>query len=117
MTEEMEARISECRTLPSLPSAAVEILRLTDRPDVRNEAVSAAISKDPALTVKVLHFVNSAFFGLRSEVTTISHAVVLLGIATVRAIVVGCGFLRDVSKDLPESLDHEAFFLVSLSNL
>ncbi len=114
MTEEMRARVLECGTLPTLPSVALKVLQLTSNPNVRNEEVSAAISKDPALAAKVLHFVNSAFVGLRGEVTTISHAVVLLGIATVRTIVLGCGLMKNASSGLPMALDHKAFWKRSL---
>jgi c-di-GMP phosphodiesterase len=48
------------------------------------EDLERAISLDPALSVRLLRFVNSAAFSLRSRVTSVRHAIALLGARTVR---------------------------------
>lgn len=85
--------------LPTLPAAALEVISLCRRDDVPMDKLARTICKDPALTVKVLKTVNSAQYGLRSQVTTVSHALVLLGIGTVKTVALGftlVGSLRDV---------------------
>ena len=42
------------------------------------------IARDVALSVRLLQYINSAFFGLRCEVTSIGQAIALLGIENLR---------------------------------
>jgi HD-like signal output (HDOD) protein len=42
------------------------------------------IQMDPVLTAKVLKLVNSAYFALREEVTSLSKAIIMLGINTIK---------------------------------
>lgn len=63
------------------PSQAI-ILRLIDL--VRKQASTAEIEEllkhDPTLSFNLLRFINSAGFGMRTEVTSFRHAVMLLGL-------------------------------------
>jgi EAL and modified HD-GYP domain-containing signal transduction protein len=62
--------------------AQANILRLIDL--VRKQASTAEIEEilkhDPTLSFNLLRFINSAGFGMRSEVTSFRHAVMLLGL-------------------------------------
>jgi HD-like signal output (HDOD) protein len=49
--------------------------------DLRQSA--EIISRDPTLSAEILTIVNSAWFGLRREIKTITHAVTLLGVDAV----------------------------------
>ena len=48
------------------------------------DEVEALVTHDLSLSVRVLRSVNSAAFGIRHEVTSLRHALVLLGLAQVR---------------------------------
>jgi HD-like signal output (HDOD) protein len=50
--------------------------------------VARIVARDPALTVKLIQLVNSAFFGMPRKISRPHDAVVLLGLSTLRAIVV-----------------------------
>ena len=62
----------------------MQLLALTNDPDTSSEALVEAVSRDVSLGVKALRFVNSVGAGLRTEVTSIQHALSLLGRATLR---------------------------------
>ncbi len=99
MNQPLLDKILACPTLPTLPAAALEVLDLCRREDVPMDRLARTICKDPALAIKVLKTVNSAHYGLRNKVTTISHALVLLGLPTVKTLALGfslVGSLRDV---------------------
>ncbi len=99
MNQVLLDKILACPNLPTLPAAALEVIELCRREDVHMDKLARTICKDPALAVKVLKTVNSAHYGLRSQVTTVSHALVLLGIGTVKTLALGftlVGSLRDV---------------------
>jgi HD-like signal output (HDOD) protein len=64
--------------------------QLTDelrKEDPSLDRVADIISKDMGMATKILQLVNSAFFGLPQTVANIQEAVVYLGTATIRALV------------------------------
>jgi HD-like signal output (HDOD) protein/GGDEF domain-containing protein len=75
--------------LYSLPAVALEVLELTQQPQVDIRALKECIENDPALTGKVLRVVNSALFGLSREVSDLNHALTLLGVKPLKLLVLG----------------------------
>lgn len=83
--------------LPSIPGPAMEAMQLTQNPDVNVRALQSIIAKDQALTARVLKIVNSAMYNFGREVSTLSHAIAILGLDTVRSIIVAAA-LQQVFK-------------------
>lgn len=73
-------QIKSCRTLPSVPAVVVEILALCEQDEIGTSEIAAVLARDPALATKVLKVANSAFYGVRSQVTTLDRAVSIIGI-------------------------------------
>jgi putative nucleotidyltransferase with HDIG domain len=78
------------RRLPAIPAAVEEALRLLDGEAATCGEVARALAKDEVMAARVLRVVNSAFYG-SGHVGTLSNAVLLLGFAQVRALVLGLG--------------------------
>lgn len=57
----------------------LHVLQEVNRPGISYDDLEAAIKQDLSLTYKLLRFMNSAWFGFRSEIVSIKHALVLLG--------------------------------------
>ena len=70
-----------------IPSAVTMILSQSIKGDMANEKLIRLIDADAVLTAMILRAANSAFYGLRSGVATISHAVMLLGHAEISRLV------------------------------
>ena len=79
--------------LPTLPAIALEVNKMLQNYDTSIKMLSEKIEKDQAMAVKILKLVNSAFFGLRSRVSNIPNAVVLLGFNMVRNAVVSVSII------------------------
>jgi putative nucleotidyltransferase with HDIG domain len=75
--------------LPSAPEVAQKMLVLVNRENVSGRDLATLISRDQSLTARLLRLANSAFFAIRSKVTSIPQAVTLLGFARVRDLVLG----------------------------
>jgi HD-like signal output (HDOD) protein len=58
-------------------------------PEVSIEEVADIIEQDIAMSAKVLHIINSAFFGLYTRIESPGRAVKLLGLDTIKALVLG----------------------------
>jgi len=74
--------------LMTLPSIVYEILELIDSSYSSSEEIVALVSQDAVLTAKVLHMVNSAYYGLVAHIDTVAHAINIIGLRTLRDIVV-----------------------------
>ncbi len=74
--------------LPALPAVASHVMRLVADPDTCAEDLERVILRDQAMTAKVLKISNSALFGVRHRIGTLSQAIPILGLRTLRSLVV-----------------------------
>jgi EAL and modified HD-GYP domain-containing signal transduction protein len=81
--------------------ASLSALAAVMAPDASFEELERAISSDVGLSLKLLRYVNSAFFSLPRTVESVREALTLLGTATVRrwAIVVALAQAADAAPD------------------
>jgi HD-like signal output (HDOD) protein len=85
--ERLVSLVSGLDSLPSLPHLYTEILDELGSSNGTMKRVGEIISKDVAMTAKVLQMVNSAFFGLPRHVSTPVQAAALLGMDVIRSLV------------------------------
>ncbi len=79
------------KRLPSIPSIVRELMIELEKEDASIEKIAEITGKDIALTAQVLRLTNSAFFSLPVKATTPLQAVKLLGMETVRDVVLSAG--------------------------
>jgi putative nucleotidyltransferase with HDIG domain len=80
--------LANIEILPSLPSVVMRVMQLASDEDTQASDFEKVIQQDPSLAAKVLKLVNSPFFGLRSKISSIPQAVVVLGFKSLRGIVI-----------------------------
>ncbi len=76
--------------LPPLPQVATQVIRISAASDTSSEELKDLIRTDQALSTQVLKIANSAMFGRAREVTTLTQAIMTLGFATTRSVVLAC---------------------------
>jgi HD-like signal output (HDOD) protein len=81
--------VRQARPLYTMPAVALEVLRLADDPRTDAARFKACIERDPALTTKLLRIVNSSLFGTARTVTDLAQAVTLLGLKSLKLLVLG----------------------------
>jgi HD-like signal output (HDOD) protein len=74
-------------TLPSMPSLYTRVMEELTVPDPSIGRIAEVISMDVGMTAKLLQLVNSAFFGLPQHVSNLVQAVSLLGLDTIKTLV------------------------------
>jgi HD-like signal output (HDOD) protein len=84
--------------LPSLGQSAARVHRLLSATKVSAPELTAAISMDPAISVKLLKIANSTLFNSESRVQDLDSLVARLGIFSTREIA-ACFAFRDVYKN------------------
>ena len=81
--------VARAESLYTLPAVAMEVIQLTDAPEVDTRALKECIECDPALAAKILRVVNSSLFGLSGHVENLTQAIALLGIKPLKLLVLG----------------------------
>jgi putative nucleotidyltransferase with HDIG domain len=74
------------RLLPPFPAIAHRILALASQEDAGAHEMGALIRLDPSFSAELLRFANSALFGVRREVTSLTQAVAMLGMDRVKSM-------------------------------
>ena len=83
----LENKLAKIIELPTLSVVANNVILITQNPKSSALEVGRAISQDQALVSRILRIANSTFYGFPKAITTIPHAVVILGFANIRNLV------------------------------
>lgn len=95
------------RRLPPLSTVAHRIVQHATEADPDLAMLARLIELDPALTVAVLRLVNSPFYGLSRQVGTVSAAIMVLGMDTVRRVAIASAIAQPLQQlGLKRSLVH-----------
>jgi len=86
-TDDLRKLVPKLRRLPSLPSTYFNLLKEIESSSATTQGIGSVIARDPVATGRLLHMSNSAAFSLAQKVTDPVHAVTLLGIETVKSMV------------------------------
>ncbi len=76
--------IQDTPDLPTIPHVTMEVANLVDSPNASAPRVAQAMARDQGLTAKVLKMANSAFYGAPRKISTVTDAIVMLGMHTIR---------------------------------
>ncbi len=84
--EEARDVVAKVGELPAIPSVILESMSLLNDPSSTVKTIQEQILLDQSLTAFILKVANSALYGLRKEVSTISYAINLMGYNTTKSI-------------------------------
>lgn len=84
----VKGEILAVKDLPTLPHVLEEVTKLIENPETSSEAIAKVISTDQVLSAKVLKMVNSPIYGFPGRISSIQHALVLLGFNVIRGIII-----------------------------
>jgi diguanylate cyclase (GGDEF)-like protein len=108
-------KILAADNLPSLPSAAIQVLHMTQAEDVSLADIARVIQQDPAMTVKILKVVNSSLFGLPRRVSSVQQAMVVMGMRTVKVMVLSFSLVDSLSDRRTGDFDYTGYWRRSLT--
>lgn len=93
-------------SLPSLPTIISRALALLEHEDASLHDIGELLSTDPGMAATVLRMANSATYGLRHQVTSVEHAVPMLGAAAVRNILMSATVLEHLKRGAKAFVRH-----------
>jgi HD-like signal output (HDOD) protein len=85
--------LDKLQQLPTISAVVQEVIASFDDPNLDAAKLARNIGQDQGLVTKVLRVSNSAFYGLPRQVGSIQEAVVVLGFANVRTLVIAAGLV------------------------
>lgn len=85
-------------SFPSMPRAGVKLRALLAEKDVSLDEIEGILRYDPGLAANVLRLANSAFFGVPRKVSTLKHAIMLLGVKRFAQIAVSASMNKTMDK-------------------
>ncbi|OIQ52006.1 Ribonuclease Y [Pseudodesulfovibrio hydrargyri] len=101
--------------MPAFPESVHQILELSGDINCSQKDLVEVIKKDPVFTLKILRLVNSPYFGLSREISSINHASVYLGLNTLKNVSLGLAAVGAIPRSASDRLDMGAFWLHSLA--
>lgn len=81
--------IVQSANIPPIPGVLQQILSLAGNPNTTGAQLERIVSQEPVLASKLLKWVNSAQYALRKRVSSVGHAMVMLGFSTVKSVASG----------------------------
>lgn len=79
--------INKAGDLKVLPFVARKALEILNDENSSIEDLGSVVEKDQTIAARILKIANSALYGLRQEVTSLQHAMLILGFKTLRSLV------------------------------
>ena len=101
--------------IPSLPSLYVELVALLEREDAGMGEVARLVRRDLGVASQVLKLANSVHFASGRAVAEIGQAVAMLGVDSLRALVLFRGLISGFDTHSPQGLDLEKLWFHSFS--
>ncbi|MFH1687059.1 MAG: HDOD domain-containing protein [bacterium] len=104
--------IQHLSDLPPFPKVTTKLLLVLEDPAVSIDQLAALISSDPSLVVKVIHLSNSPFYMVSRPIASVTEAVFVLGINTIKSITTAVSIQKGIStlKPHPGSFSMDAFW-------
>ena len=116
MSPELSQKLSTAVDgMPAFPKSVQRILELTRDVNCTAKDLVQVIDKDPVVTVKILRVVNSAYYSLPKQITSINHALVYLGFNTIKNLALSIAAIGMLPKDNAAGFDGQQYLLHSLA--
>jgi putative nucleotidyltransferase with HDIG domain len=101
--------------MPAFPASVQKVIALTSDINSSPKDLVKVIDHDPVLTMKILKVANSAYFGLSRKIVSINHAVVYLGLNTVKHVALAIAAIGSLPRENNADFDMDNFLLHSLT--
>lgn len=91
---ELAKAMSQLTDIGSLPEVTTKIVAVVENPRSTAQDMHEIVKSDPVLATKILRVVNSAFYGLPSQISNLDRAIVMLGLSAVKNIALAASLSR-----------------------
>jgi putative nucleotidyltransferase with HDIG domain len=93
--------VNKVKKMPPLPQSITQILKISKDERSSSKELANVFERDPTLAVDILKLANLPAYGFTSRISTISHAIVCLGLETIKSIALTSSTNEMLSKEIP----------------
>ena len=104
--QQFQESLRDLSNLPTLPGVVRFVVGLVEDENTDAQSVANVIARDQVLSAKVLRVVNSPFYGFPGRISSVSHAVVLLGFNVVKGLVISAAVFDNLGRDVRGLWEH-----------
>ena len=90
----------QINNLPAFSVVVSKVLRVVDNPISSARDIEKVVKYDQVLASKILKMANSAYYGYAGKISTLSQGVVILGLNTLRALLLTVSASKIMNKKL-----------------
>lgn len=94
LSAELQKAMARVTDISSLPEITTRIVQVVEDPKSTAQDMHDVVRNDPALASKILKVVNSAFYGLPSQIASLDRAIVMLGLSAVKNVALAASLAR-----------------------
>ena len=101
--------------MPSLSTTVTKVLEVCNSPKASANDLNRVISLDPVLTGHVLKLINSAYYSLPNQISSLARATIMLGLNTVKNLALSSAVVGALGKKSSfKTLPMDAFWAHSI---
>ncbi len=118
MTEispELNKKLSDAvAKMPAFPKSVQRILELSRDINCQPKELVAVIEKDPVMTMKLLHIINSAYYSFPKQITSVGQAIVFIGLNTIKNMALSFAVIGVLPQHNNAGYDMQRYLMHSL---
>ena len=88
LSSKVRQKLNAMIELPSIPTVLTAILNEMDDENFSTKSIATLIEQDQGLTARIIRVANSPFYGIARFISSIDHAIIILGSNTIKEIIV-----------------------------
>ncbi|TAN40943.1 MAG: HDOD domain-containing protein [Nitrospirae bacterium] len=104
--QNLRFQIERIDTLPTIPKVLQKLLKVIENPKASMSEIGDFVASDPVLTSRVLKVVNSPVYGFPGRISSVSQALILLGLNVVRGMLLGVSVFEVMEKAMTGLWEH-----------
>ncbi len=113
--DRLPGAIAKAEKLPSPPTVALEVLRVSNDENATIDDLAAILSRDPALSAKILKLANSSMFRRGDAVSSLDAATMRLGLKTVKLMALSFSLTDELPRKSDRGFDYIDYWRRSLT--
>jgi putative nucleotidyltransferase with HDIG domain len=115
ISSELNRKLSDAvGKMPAFPKSVQRILELSRDLNCPPKELVSVIEKDPVMTMKLLHIINSAYYSFPKQITSVNQAIVYIGLNTIKNMALSFAVIGVLPQQNAAGYDMQRYLMHSL---
>ena len=115
LSTELNKKLTEAvGKMPAFPKSVQRILELSRDINCSPKELVSVIEKDPVMTMKLLHIINSAYYSFPKQITSVNQSIVYIGLNTIKNMALSFAVIGVLPQQNAAGFDMQRYLMHSL---